>query len=274
MRAVLRGATIVAGLAVVACFELSGPPASLLAISTMRPAWPSVVVGDVLRDEEGVEAPLRIEAFDSQGNPVTDVTVSYIMLDRGLHADAAGLVYGDSVRSSPARIVAQVRRGSEVIQTPELSVAVVPRPDSVAPAGFDTLDVKTHTLSRLTDTAQVTSEPLTITLRNRARLASNAEPATVRSWIVRYEITSAPEPAVTGAKTAFFAGTATQTVAVDTTDNNGAASRAVVLRTSVLGGSRTGTHRVKVTVTVRERGQNVPGSPVEIVVPFDIRPAP
>ena len=59
----------------------------------------------------------------------------------------------------------------------------------------------------------------------------------------------------------------------DTTDANGVASRQVVLRTAVLTGTRTGTQQVKVLVTVRERGQNVPGSPIEVVVPFDVRPA-
>jgi hypothetical protein len=92
----------------------------------------------------------------------------------------------------------------------------------------------------------------------------------IPSWIVRYEITEAPAGAP-GATTALFSGAGTPQVAIDTTDASGVASRQVLLRTSVLNPPRTGMRYVKVTVTVRERGQNVAGSPIEVVVPFDLR---
>jgi D-alanyl-D-alanine carboxypeptidase len=216
---------------------------------------------------------LQVAAFDKNGQPVTDARVTLIPLDTGLIVLPGGFIKGDRIRTSPVNLVAQVQRGGDILQTPPIGIDVVPRPDTVTPAVADTLAVKTYTLSGAADTAQVTSEELTVTLRNRARLAGNLANATVRSWIVRYEVTSQPAGA-NGATTAFISGTGAPQVSVDTTDASGAASRKVVLRTSVLTRPLAARYEVKVTVTVRERGQNVPGSPIEFVVPFEIRPAP
>jgi hypothetical protein len=264
-----------AGAALVACFELSGPPASLSSVSTLEVAWPSVVIGDSLRDWEGTAVPLRVQAFDGAGQPVTDAQVIFIALDTGLSVTASGFVMGQNQRTSPAQIVAQVRRGGDVIQTPAIDVHVVPRPDTVSPAGADTLAVKIDTLFGITDTSWVRSDAITVTVRNRSLLEANPSNAAVRRWIVRYEI-SPPFTGVGGEPAAFFEAAGNPQVAADTTDDNGvAARRRVVLRTIVLPpDSKFGTHEVKVTATVRERGQNVPGSPIEFVIPFEIRSAP
>ncbi|MDQ3949791.1 MAG: hypothetical protein M3282_05550, partial [Gemmatimonadota bacterium] len=157
-----------AGVALGACFELSSPPSGLSSISTVELAWPSVVVGDSLRDSEGIAVPLRVEAFDGDGRLVTDAQVAFIALDTGLSVTPSGFVMGERQRTSPARIVAQVRRGGDVLQTPEIRVDVVPRPDTVSPAAFDTLAVKGHTLAGIADTSWVTSDGINVTVRNRS----------------------------------------------------------------------------------------------------------
>ena len=258
----------------IACFDLSGPPSGLSAISVLQLPWPSVVEQDVLRDSTGVPAPLRVDAYDGDGNLVSDATVVFIALDPGLRIDADGTVHGESVRTSRVRVVAQVARGGDVLQTPEVGIDVVPRPDTVTPAGFHTLAVKVYTLTGIADTSWVMSDPINVTVRNRARLVSDPSTAAVRSWIVRYEITARPA-GVNDEVTAFFPGAGRPQIAVDTTDPSGLAARQVILRTIVLPpASKVGRHEVKVSATVRERGQNVPGSPIELVIPFEIRAAP
>jgi hypothetical protein len=263
---------LAAGAALVACFELSAPASDLGSISSLELAWPSVVIGDSLRDSTGDPAPLRVEAFDGSGQLVTDAHVTFIALDTGLSVTGTGFVIGERFRTSPAKIVAHVQRGGDVLQTPEINVDVVPRPDSVSPFGFDTLPVKAYTLTGIADTSWITSDSIKVTVSNRSRAASDPNTAGVRSWIVRYEITN-PNEGVGGAVSAFFAGgVGNPTVIVDTTDANGVAFRQVILRTVVLPpASKIRVHEVKVTATVRERGQNVPGSPIQFVVPFDIR---
>jgi len=265
-------ALLFAGALLIACFELSAPPSGLSSISTLQVAWPSVVVDDSLRDADGIAVPLRVEAFDGDGNPVTDAEVTFIPLDTGLSVTPTGFVKGERLRVSPVNIVAQVRRGGEVIQTPEVRVDVVPRPDTVNPAGSHTMPTKTYTLSGLADTSWVRSDQLNVTVSNRSRLVSNQGSAAVRRWLVRYEITDDP-PGADNAVTAFFALPGNPTVAVDTTEDTGVATLQVILRTRVLQ-TRVGNHQVRVTATVRERGQNVLGSPIQFVVPFEIRNPP
>jgi hypothetical protein len=261
-RRLLPAGMVAAGAALVACFELSSPPAGLSAISPIEAAWPSVVIGETLRDSTGAVVPLRVEAFDGDGNVVTDATVLFIALDRGLRVDPDGVVHGDSVRTSPVRVVAQVRRGGDVLQSPQLTLDVVPRPDSVSPAHRDTLDPKTF---QLADAAPVTSDPLTVTVLSRTAGGSAAAP--VRSWIVRYEITGAPV-GVNGQRTAFFTGRGSATVAIDTTDASGVANGLTIVFHQALLPTRFGLHHVEVQATVRERGSHLAGSPVNLVVPF------
>jgi hypothetical protein len=258
-----------AAIAVAACFEISSPQSGLSSISRLIVPWPAVVVGDSLRDSTGKATPVTVDAFDGKGQLVTDARVTLIALDRGLTVLPGQYVRGDSLRTSDARLVGQVQRGGDVLQTDSATIAVVARPDTVSPAGIDTLAAQIHTYTGFGDTAQVRSA-VEVKVLNRALLASGSANAAIRSWIVRYEITERP-PGAQGATTAFLSAPAgTPQVVVDTTDPSGVASRDVVLRTSVLN-PRTGTQYVKVTVTVRERGQNVAGSPIEVVVPFDLR---
>jgi hypothetical protein len=247
---------------VVACFELSGPPANLLAISTIQFAWPSVVVGDVLRDAEGQEAPLRVEAFDSRGDPVTDATVSYIVLDRGLHVDAAGRVHGDSARDAPARIAAQVRRGADVLQTPEASLDVVPLPDSITPRPDTTFAAKPIPL---TDPAPISSDPLDVKVLSKVGGTASA-PKPVRSWIVEYEILTQPA-GVGGQNTAIFTGGGAARTAVDTTDGAGVATRTISLQRALLVSS-TGRQNVTVQATIRRIGVSGETRTVLFTLPF------
>ena len=257
MRRKLLGAILGAGAA--ACFELSGPPGGLLAISAIRPAWPSVVVGDVLRNADGVEAPLQVEAFDGQGNPVTDATVAYVALDAAIRVDANGLVHGLSVTTSPARLVAQVRRGSDVLQTPEVGIDVVPLPDTVTPRPDTTFAAKPIPV---TDPAPIPSDPLTVTVLSKTA----GDPRPVRSWVVEYEIVSQPA-GVGGQNTAVFPGAGAARTSVDTTDASGVASRTIHLQRALLVTS-TGRQDVTVRATIRRIGATRQTRTVLFTLPF------
>jgi hypothetical protein len=247
-------------MAVVACFELSGPPSGLVAISPIEVAWPSVVVDDVLRDGAGAVAPLRVEAYDGDGNVLDDATVTFIALDTGLHVGPDGIVHGDNVRTSSARIVAQVRRAGDVLQTPEIRLDVVPRPDSVAPAQDTTFAAKPIPAI---DPSPIPSDSLRVKVMSRGA----TPPAAVRSWIVRYEIVAEP-PGVNGQRTALFSGGGTATVSLDTTDANGVASRLIVLQRALLEPA-TGRQNVQVRVTVGNTRSGGAATVFTITLPYD-----
>ena len=237
----LAGAAV--GALVVACVELSGPQEDLASLSPLGVAWPSVVLGDVLRDIAGTEAPLHLEAYDGDGNPLTDAAVSFIVLDQGVSVDSRGVVSGVSLSTTPVRIVAQARRGDDVIQTPEIRIDVVPRPDSIDPAEdltADTVDVAADD-----PTATIPLAAMTVKVMSRA----STPPTNVRSWLVRYEIVREPAGA-NGQRTVLFSdgGVADAMVSFDTTDTNGEASRTLALRRLFL--AESGVQNVRVLVTV------------------------
>lgn len=256
----LPAAALAVGVTVVACFEISGPATGLSAISTIRPAWPAVVVGDALRDSEGDTAALLVEAYGGDGEPVTDAEVRFIPLDRGLHVTTAGVVIGDSIRNS-ARIIAQVSRGGDVLQTPEISIDVVPLPDSVAPTAAET----TFTAKPIpvADPDPIQSDSLKVKVMHKGTAGS--APAPVKSWIVQYEILAPLPPGVGGQRTVLFVGD-TGMVVSDTTDASGVATRRIALQRALL--MRVDPYTIDVRATIRRIGTANETRTVLFRVPF------
>lgn len=253
---------LAAGVALVSCFELSAPQSGLSAISPIIVAWPSVVLNDQLRDSLGMVAPLRVDVFDGDGNQVDDAEVHFIALDTGLTVQADGVVVGTRIRTAPARVVAQVRRGSDLLQTPEVNIDVVPLPDSVLPNGDTTFAAKTFPV---TDPATVTSDPLKVTVLSRATGVAGG--VGVRSWIVRYEVVSQPQ-GVGGQHTALFTGAGEARVTYDTTDASGVANgRAIAFQRARLT-TALGRHDVTVRATIRRIGPNGVARTVTFTLPF------
>lgn len=253
---------LVAGVAIVSCFDVSGPRSGLSAISPIIVAWPSVVVNDQLRDSLGVVAPLRVDAFDGDGQQVNDAEVRFIALDTGLTVQPDGVVLGTRIRTSPARVLAQVRRGGDLLQTPEVNIDVVPQPDSVSPANDTTFAPKTFPL---TDPAPVPSDPLAVTVLSRA--TGVASGVGVRSWIVQYDILSEPA-GQDGQHTALFTGAGEARVTYDTTDASGVArDRTIALQRSRLT-TALGRHDVTVRAIIRRIGPNQTPDTVTFTLPF------
>jgi hypothetical protein len=225
-------------------------------------AWPSVVVDDELRDSLGILAPLRVDVFDADGNQVNDAEVRFIALDTGLTVESDGVVVGTTIRTSPARVVAQVRRGGDVLQTPEANIDVVPQPDSVLPNGDTTFAAKTF---QITNPAAVTSDPLAVTVLSRA--TGVAAGVGVRSWIVRYDILFQP-PGQNDQRTAVFTGAGEDTVAYDTTDASGVAKdRTIALQRARLT-TAVGRRDVIVRAIIRRIGSNSTTRTVTFTLPF------
>jgi len=249
--------------ALVACFEISRPATGLSSISPIQSAWPAVVVGDTLRDSTGAAAALVVEAFGGSGEPVTDAQTVFIVLDRGLRVTTTGFVIGDSIRSSPARVAAQVSRGGDILQTPDTGIHVVPLPDSVAPARAET--TFTAKPIPIADPDPIPSDPLVVKVIHRGTGGTDTT-AAVRGWIVRYEIVGQPE-GLDERNTVIFAGMHdTIRVSADTTDANGA-SRTIQLQRALLKVA-TQAHTVRVQATIRRIGRANEIRTVLFLLPF------
>jgi hypothetical protein len=84
-----------------------------------------------------------------------------------------------------------------------------------------------------------------------------------------------PDAAIAGTPTAYIGDATAKSMPRDTTDTKGAASRIVVLRqaavaTDVRSGTRSDT--VIVRATIKYLGADVPGSPIDFIVPISAKP--
>lgn len=245
-----RGAAFVCVLcciAAAACTDVSGSSTSVLSIEFDTLRAPSVVVGDTLRDSTGAVIFPTVRAFNFKGAEITPVPVRFESPDSGVVVDSiTGTVFGDSLRSTPARIVATV--GSlQAIQRVDLTL----RPDSIAALhGLDTLSYS------LIDTTVNVSKPLTVKLSHGVAPNDSA----VKSYVVSFAIISQSNPQL-----GELVNDAGKPSVVDTTGTDGVAGRAIRLHPVFLS-SATAIDSIIVNATTKYRGAQVRGSPVKLVV--------
>jgi hypothetical protein len=223
--------------------DVVGPDVPI-AVSLDFLPFPSVVVGDTLRDTTGAVAPVRARAFNYLGEELSEVPFHYFVLDRGARVDTAtGIVRADSLRDTPVRVVA--RFGN--LQTQTQLLAIVPRPDSLhVERGVDTLRYS------VTDTTQNVSQGMGVRL-----LSAAASP--VRSWVVSFAIVAASAPGVA----TIVEGS--RVSRIDTTATDGLASRQLRLHVEQL---TTEADSVVLEASARYRGGHVRGSPAKLIVHF------
>ncbi|MDP9202109.1 MAG: hypothetical protein M3P26_09325 [Gemmatimonadota bacterium] len=237
----------VLSLAALACSDVSGSSTSVLSIQFDTFAAPSVVVGDTLRDTTGAVIVPVVHVFNFQGDEITSVPVRFQSPDSGVVVDSiTGIVVGDSLRSTPARIIATVGT-LQAIQRVDVTL----RPDFVAAVtGFDSLSYS------LLDTTQNVSSQLQVKLTHGLPPNDSA----VKSYIVSFAIASQSNP-----KLGELVNDVKKPSVVDTTDTNGVAGRSIRLHPLFLT-SGTTVDSIIVNATARYRGAEVSGSPVRLVL--------
>lgn len=231
--------------AVAACTDIPSGANAVGSIQFDSLPFPSVVLGDTLRDVTGKIAPLGARAFAYGAKPIPDAPFRYFALERGLTVDSiTGRVIGDSIRAIPARVLVTVAGLQAVLPIP-----VVFRPDTVVIShGRDSLAYS------LTDSTLNISPALSVTLRHTLTRADSL----VRSYLVIFAITNQAD--TLAAQLVNDAGLAS---AMDTTDASGLASRKVRIRPTRL---KSVIDSVLVTASVRYRGAHVRGSPARLVL--------
>ncbi|HEY5218697.1 MAG TPA: hypothetical protein VIJ16_02755 [Gemmatimonadaceae bacterium] len=253
-----RTLAIAAAIAVVAlsCRAIPAPTDGVLSVSEVDLPSPGVVVGDTLRDSVGNAAPLRVYAFGVGGmaDTITNIAATFVLLDRGAHITADGYLIGDSVRTTPVRVVGAVG----VLQTSAANVDVTPQPDSIGAASTTPID--TVRFNPLDSTASVNfSAALTVTV-----VGAGSPPPPITSVIVRYAIAYQPTASVAGAVSALLVNSTGAANSVDTTDVNGHAGPRVRVRPQ----APTAPDSVVVTASASYRGIPLRGSPVRFVIPI------
>jgi len=243
------------------CRAIPAPADGVLSLSAVQLPSPGVVVRDTLRDSTGRAAPLRVYAFGVGGEADTiqgaAATTQFVLLDAGAHVTSDGYVIGDSVRTTPVRIIGSVG----TLQTSAANLAVTPRPDSIGPTGATTM--ATVNFAATDTTAQSAALGATV-------LATGLVPAApVQAVIVRYTIVSAP-PGFNGAITGILLNAAGKPATVDTTSPSGQVSPTIRLRPAALAAPSVPDSFV-VTASASYAGVPLRGSPIRFVVPIQTK---
>lgn len=259
-----RALAIGVGLAVFGgCIELGGPKNGVVSITNLRLPYPSVVIGDLLRDSLGVPTPLSITAFGADGETLSTEAVAFLALDSSLSVASDGSVRGLVRDSIGGRVVAS----AGALQTPPQRIIVTIAPTLAAKSTAATAIVFDNTKPDSTE-KQNWSPALEVVI-------TGAGAAFAQGYVVNYELLDTPPPREAGAPTAYVTDESNRRAPRDTTDTRGIVSRRVVLRQSAVedalrSGAKSDT--IVVRASVKYLGAAVPGSPIDFIVPVSKKP--
>ncbi|HET6682036.1 MAG TPA: hypothetical protein VFG84_12605 [Gemmatimonadaceae bacterium] len=248
VRVVAAGVAVVA---IFACGDLLTDPDAVASMSVTR-AYPSIVVGDVLRDSSGVEAPLLVSLANFKGDVLDAGTVTVSSLDSLLEIEPGGLPRALGESGARGRIAISAG-GLQVLDTIPITVP----PDSVEPS------VEADTVRTLSGTAieLYGSKELSVRVLN-----AGTDPAiTVNGWVVSFRLQFHERflsPLDTSAAWLVQGETGGKPSWVDTTAA-GIAGRRVLIRADSLASPD---DSVIVHATVRYLGEEIRGSPVRLIV--------
>lgn len=268
---------LVAGIGVVvagaaACADVGTGPDVPAAIELPPFAYPSVVVGDTLRNDDGVAVPIRAVVRNSAGDEIADARPTYLYADfrrdSAFRVDTATGVVVAQRAVAQGRIAARIGSSLQVIRN---LIATI-RPDT-AVAGPEPAAL---IVSLLPDTGRAraeanTTQELPVFVRN----LQAPQAAGVNGWLVRFRLVKPANPTNDTSQAVFLVDEQLRPSVLDTTTPDGRATRRVRVRAArfpVAQGSARVTDTVIVEASIRYRGRVLAGSPIRIIAPV-IRPA-
>lgn len=238
------------------CIQLSVNPDELASIQFDAPSSPSLVIGDSLRDTLGVREPLRARVYAASGKELPDVPVRYTATDSLVRIVGSGLVVSRGNATGTARLFATAGG----LQSLSRALAVIRRPDSIAPSGTATRTVSYKRPTAATGVDSTTT--VTFVLRAGDQPVASVR---VRFELLRRGVVLSPKDT-----SAFWlASTRGLPAVIDTTDGSGNVTRQLRFRTSATAPGRD-------TLVVRALpslgGPPLKGAPAAITVV--LQPAP
>ncbi len=246
-----------------ACAEIGLGPNEPAAIELTPFPSPSVVVGDTLRNIDGVVTPVRAIVYNVRGDVIEDAVPQYLYAefntDSALKVDSVtGIVIATKLSTGDKRLAARIGSSLQVLRP----LRIVLRPDTVTGASL------TQILgTSLPDTGRRgldsnSTKALTVTVRN----VNGDTISAVRSWPVRFELISPANPTNDTTAAAYLIDDQGRASTIDTTDDSGVAGRRVRVR-ALLFPTGAAVDTVVVRAVVTYKGQPLKGSPVRLTAP-------
>lgn len=238
-----------------ACADVSSSPESPASIEMADFPFPTVVIGDTLRDVNGAVARVRAIVRNSAGDTLPGTGTRYLYADynrdTALLVDSlTGLVIARKATTGEARIAA--RAGSSLQVLKRLLVTV--RPDTVKAGTVTAVLTTAFPDTGRSKAAANTTEQLPVQVQNK----QGTDPTGVNGWIVRFTLLRPANPTNDTTKDAWLVNDNGSASVVDTTDTGGNAGRKVRIRADRFPAA--GTDSVVVQATVTYKGKAVPGS--------------
>lgn len=253
-----------------ACAEVGTAPDVPTAIELPPFAYPSVVVGDTLRNEAGIATPVRAIVRNSAGDVITGATPTYLYAD--FLRDTAFLVNATTgmvvARGTvtDGRIAARIGTSLQVVRPLNATL----RPDTAEAAANPTDLILVFPDTGRARAQANTTRDMTVRVRNR----QTALPTDVNGWLVRYQLLRPANPTNDTSAAVYLVNDNGGASTLDTT-NSGVTGRRARVRANlfpVAQGSARVIDSVIVQATVTYRGRPVAGSPFRFAAPV-VRPA-
>lgn len=220
-----------AGATALACTDVSTDPNTVVAVRFDGSAYPSIVVGDSLRDSLGARQPIFATGLNYKGEAIAGAEFVFSSPDTNLRVVNNGMVFARSRKTdgSPARVFATT--GS--LQSQPDSLLIVPRADSIKAAQ----DVDTALVILVTGNASTRVDRL-VAFSVFGDTLAGAPKAGVPGWLVsfqlRYHGVLLPPTDTSKAFTFVPVGSGINTTLkatfVDSTDASGKAERGVFVQ--------------------------------------------
>jgi len=258
-RALLLTATGVIAVSM-ACAEIGTDPSVPASLEVARLAFPSVAVGDSMRDTLGVAFPLRAIVRNIGGDVIEDAPLRYLSRDTMLVVDSVtGHVFVRGLPTqNPANVAARFAQALQILAT----VRVTNAPDTA-------FRRDSATLRRLVSEGvigAVDSNTVAVQVQVRHR-ADGATLQNVNAWLVRFAVVYPANRTNDTAAAVYLVDDRGRAGQIDTTGTDGLASRRVRVRVGRFPATGVAVDTIEVEAAVMRRGQPVPGAPVRIRVP-------
>ena len=236
----IRRLVVFAALGCGGCTQVPTDADAVVAIRFEGSAYPSIVLGDSLRDSLGALQPLMATPLNYRNEPVPDAPVEFASPDTVLRVFSDGVVYARGRRPDTAAVVFATT-GS--LQSQPDSLFVVFRADSIA--------ADSAIMTRPTGATVV---PDSVGFRVYVPGVGGAAATPAQSWLVSFQLIlhdQALEPTDTTAAYT-FTGPLTRRVRsfIDTTNSGGSVSRGLIVTCQALA---TGPDSIIVRATIRDR---------------------
>ncbi len=247
-----------------ACATIDTDPSVAASIEAAPLPFPSVAIGDSLRDTLGVARPLRVILRNIDGDVIENPPISFLYVqserDSALEVDADS-GYVRAVKRPTGTTTQIAARFEEAIQI-LIPIAVTNAPTTVFQSGTPSIK------GFVPDTGVIgnaeNSAPLEVRVQYRDSLDRLAN---VNDWLVRYAVVKPDNRLNDDTQPVFLVNDNSRTSQVDTTGTNGTAVRRLRIRPSLFpaGGALIDTVEVEAMVFVK--GEPVEGAPIRILIP-------